>query len=194
MEGADEILALRDVDRGLAADRGIDHRQQRGRQLHAIDAAHPAGCGESGHVADHAAAERIDAGVAGCPHFRKRGDDAVEVVEGLGALAGRQDQHCELRVWARRPQCRDHRIAIQGGDMFVADHQGVASAQGVRQQGGVAQQAIPDMDGIGRGTADIDFSEGHAAASRCCNHIIRCSTTSSTPMLLVSTSRSASPR
>ena len=39
VEGADEILAMARVDGGLAADRGIDLRQERGRHLHVIDAA-----------------------------------------------------------------------------------------------------------------------------------------------------------
>ena len=64
VERADHVLAARVVDAGLAADRGVDLREQRGRHLHEVDAALVAGGGEAGHVADHAAAERDDAGVA----------------------------------------------------------------------------------------------------------------------------------
>lgn len=144
-KGADPVLALRDVDRGLAADRGIHHCQQRGRQLHAVDAAHPARCGESGHVADHAAAERVHAAVAGCAHVCERGDDAVEIVERLGGFTGGQHQRGESCIWSRRLQSRDNGIAIQGEHMRIADDQNMASAQMLRQQGVVAQQAIADI-------------------------------------------------
>ena len=51
VEGADEILAARMVDAGLAADRGVDLRQQRGRAPALGDAALIAGRGEAGDVA-----------------------------------------------------------------------------------------------------------------------------------------------
>ena len=60
MEGADQVLAVRRIDAGLAADRGIDLRQQRGRHLHEVEAAPHARRGEAGEIADHAAAERDD--------------------------------------------------------------------------------------------------------------------------------------
>ena len=37
VEGAHEILALRDVDAGLAADRGVDHGEHRRRRLNDAD-------------------------------------------------------------------------------------------------------------------------------------------------------------
>ena len=58
MERADQVLAVRRIDAGLAADRGIDLRQQRGRHLHEIDAAPHDRRGKAGEIADHAAAER----------------------------------------------------------------------------------------------------------------------------------------
>ena len=58
MKRAEQILSLRRVDPGLAADRGIDLRQKRGRHLHEIDAAAQDRGRESGEIADHAAAER----------------------------------------------------------------------------------------------------------------------------------------
>ena len=58
IERADQVLALAGVDRGLAADRGIDLRQQRGRNLHVIDAAAHHRRGKAREIADHAAAER----------------------------------------------------------------------------------------------------------------------------------------
>src|SRR5215475_3896000 len=58
MERADEVLAVAGIDCGLAADRGIDLRKQRGGYLHIVEtAAHNRG-GKAGEVADDAAAER----------------------------------------------------------------------------------------------------------------------------------------
>ena len=71
MEGADEVLALGRVDAGLAADGGVDLRQQRGRDLHEAHAAtHDAG-GEAGEIADHAAAERDHEIAALEPHLEQ---------------------------------------------------------------------------------------------------------------------------
>ena len=70
VERADQVLAARVIDAGLAADRGIDLREQRRRHLHEVDAALVAGGREPGHVADHAAAERDHAGVAVQPSAR----------------------------------------------------------------------------------------------------------------------------
>ena len=60
MEGADQILAMRRIDSGLAADGGVDLRQQGRRNLHEARAA-PHACGdEAGEIADDAAAKRDD--------------------------------------------------------------------------------------------------------------------------------------
>ncbi len=58
MKSAEQILALRRIDPGLAADRRIDLRQQRGRHLHEIDAAAQDRGRKACEIADHAAAER----------------------------------------------------------------------------------------------------------------------------------------
>ncbi len=57
MERADQILARLGVDRRLAADRGVDHRQQRGRHVHHPHAAQPRRGDEAGEVGDGAPAE-----------------------------------------------------------------------------------------------------------------------------------------
>ena len=58
MERADQVLAVARIDPGLAADRGIDLRQQRGRHLHDVEAAAQDRGGKAREIADHAAAER----------------------------------------------------------------------------------------------------------------------------------------
>ena len=83
VEGADQILPLGDIHRGLAAHRGIHHGKQGGRQLYAIDASHPASRGEAGQVADHAAAQREYAGVAGGAQDGQCFYCCAEVVQGL---------------------------------------------------------------------------------------------------------------
>ncbi len=91
MKRADQILALRGVDAGLAADRGVHLRQQRRRHLHEVEAAPHAGGGKAGKIADHAAAERDDQIAA----LDLRGDqglaDLLERRVVLRALALRHD-------------------------------------------------------------------------------------------------------
>ena len=60
MEDADQVLALRRVDAGLAADRAVDLGEQRRRDLHEAHAAAQDARGEAREVADHAAAEGDD--------------------------------------------------------------------------------------------------------------------------------------
>ncbi len=92
VEGADQIFAVRGIDAGLAADRGIDLRQHGGRNLHEIHAAPQARGGEAGEIAHHAAAER-DQQVAALHARVQRGfAKLLEVRKILGRFAGRQDQ------------------------------------------------------------------------------------------------------
>jgi hypothetical protein len=61
VERADQVLARRDVDRGLAAHGGIRHAQQRGRDQHHLDAAQPGGGDKPGQVGGRSPAEADDA-------------------------------------------------------------------------------------------------------------------------------------
>ena len=92
MERADHVLAVRMIDGRLAADRGVDLREQRRRHLHVVDAALVAGRGESGHVADDAAAQRDDRGVAIHALRDQRIEDARHAFERLVLLAVGQHQ------------------------------------------------------------------------------------------------------
>ncbi len=87
MEGAEQVLALRRVDAGLAADRGIDLRQQRGRHLHEIDAAAHDRRRKAGEIADHAAAQRDHEIVALDLRGDQRLADLFEAGIALGPLA-----------------------------------------------------------------------------------------------------------
>ena len=140
-----DIFDLRQIDRGLAAHRGIHHRQQRGGQLHAVDATHPAGRGKAGEVADHATAECIDAGIATRPQRRQCIDGAGEAVEGLGGLARRQHELADRDAGARPAQRVRHPRGIGRRDLAVANQQGLAATQRAGQQGAVIEQPGADM-------------------------------------------------
>ena len=58
MKRADQVLALRCIDAGLAADGRIDLGEKGGRHLHHADAAPEDACGEAGKITDDPAAER----------------------------------------------------------------------------------------------------------------------------------------
>ena len=72
MEGADQVLAMPRVDAGFAADGGVDLGEQRRGDLHQAHAAFQDAGGESGEVADDAAAERDDNVAAIEPPFQQR--------------------------------------------------------------------------------------------------------------------------
>ena len=89
VECADQVLALPRVDCGLAADGGIDLRQERGRHLDVIDAAANDRCGKAAEIADHAAAERHDDIAAFDPGRQQIVADPFKKTEALAAFAGR---------------------------------------------------------------------------------------------------------
>ena len=89
MEGADQVLALRRVDSGLAADGGIDLRQERRRDLHEAHAAPQDACREAGKIADHAAAKRNDAIAALDSELEQGLAESCQHREALAGLSGR---------------------------------------------------------------------------------------------------------
>ncbi len=119
VKGADQVLALRRVDRRLAADGAVDLGEQRRRHLHQIEAAQQGRRGEAGEIADDAAAQR---------HDRRRALDAQrqdvlaqprEMREVLGRLARRQDHRLMRNVRARK--ARGEAREMQLRHMFVGD-------------------------------------------------------------------------
>ena len=145
VEGADQVLALRQVDRGLAADGGVDHGQQRGWQLQERYAAHPAGGGEAGEVADHAAAQRYHAGVAAGAEFGQALHQAVEVGHRLLRLAGGQDHHIERFAG----QGRASAVEVMRRDVAVGNQQRLSAGQQGRPAIRLAEQAGADQDRVG---------------------------------------------
>ena len=144
VERADHVLAQRVVDRGLAADRRVDLRQQRRGHLHEGHAAHVAGRGEAGHVADHAAAQREQHRPAVAGGAQQRVVDALErrgVLEGFAV--GQLDRQHPCVV---RRQRRLQPGGVQRPDGGVGDdHRGLRLRQ-AGPGGGIVQQAGADQD------------------------------------------------
>ncbi len=88
VEGADEVLAGAGVDPGLAADRGVDHGQQRGRHVDDADAAGPGGRHEAAEVGGGTAADGDD----------RVGTGEAALAEGLPAVGGHGRGLGELTV------------------------------------------------------------------------------------------------
>ena len=89
VEAADEVFAGGEVDAGFAADGAVDLREQRGGDLDVADAAHVDGGEEAGHVADDAAAEGDEDGVAvGAVRGRAASRRRFDGGEALVLLAG----------------------------------------------------------------------------------------------------------
>ena len=83
MEQADHVLAGARVDRGLAADRGVDLGEKRRRDLDEARAALEQASREAGEIAHHAAAEGDDEIVALGAEFDKIAQHLVELGEGF---------------------------------------------------------------------------------------------------------------
>ena len=142
---ADQVLAGGMVHAGLAADRGVDLREQRGRQLDEIDTALVTGGGEPGHVADHAPAERGDARIAvearRRPCASKMRATVASVLCSL-SVGKRESLHALAR------QARPHALQVQRAHGLAGDDQHVPGVDRAAQDRRVAQQSGPDQDRI----------------------------------------------
>ena len=152
MECADEVLSLREVHAGLAADGGVDLGQQRRRHLQTGDPPVVGGGGEPGGVADDAAAEGHD-GVA--PEETPGGEAATERLhrrQALGLLAVAHEEHLGHR--AGPPEGGEQRFGVALGDRRLAHdrHPGPAADGG---DGGPVEHARPHQDVVAAG-AELD--------------------------------------
>src|SRR5881628_2576431 len=92
MKGADHVLSERVIDRGLAADRRIHLREQRGRDLNQGHAALIGGGGESRQVPDYPTPQGDDRSVTRASLLEQRIEDAVQGAPVLVLLAvGNED-------------------------------------------------------------------------------------------------------
>ena len=139
------FFALRMIDRGLAADRGIHLREQRRRNLDVVDAALIAGSGETGHVADDAAAERDHGGVAV--------ETRIDQVRRRSSRSSSSVLYCSpsgrIRQWRAlvRERCLKRR-EVQRRNHFVRHDQQVARCDALPQQLPIVQQPC-DRSGSG---------------------------------------------
>ena len=157
MKRANEILAAGMIDAGLAADRRVHLGEQRGWHLHEGDAALVTGRGEASHVADHAAAQRDDAGIARETVGDQDVEHARDVRERLVRLAVGQ-RH--LDAASRRERGGELR-GVQRADGRVGDQQDVACGYGAVELGLELHGAGADEDRIAA-FSQIYFDSLHA--------------------------------
>ena len=114
MEGADQVLPARQVDRRLAADRRVDLADERRRHGHPVDPAEVRRGGEACDVRRAAAAERDERAAA---LEAQRLPERLQRLDALRLLAGR-----ELVTRSRPRSERELGVhAVDPGDARVAD-------------------------------------------------------------------------
>ena len=118
-EGAYEVLTCGKVHARLAADRGVDHGEQRRRRLHHSDAAHEGRRGESGEIAHYPAAKRCNSAVATKLQARHRFPNLARDLDRLRFLPRGDDNfaHAVVRCAKRRLRLLD----IQRSHVIVGD-------------------------------------------------------------------------
>ena len=158
VEGPDQVLAPGGVDGGLAADGAVHLCQQRGGQLHEVDAALVDGRGKAGQVADHPAAQGGDH----VPPVQGLGQQPVaeigQALEALGLLPRGQDDQPGGDPAVR--ERRQHPVPVQPGHGRVRHHHRPATGHHIGQKRpGPVQQAGADPDLVGA----VAQAHGHPA-------------------------------
>jgi hypothetical protein len=156
MKGSDQVFAMPRIDAGLAADRGIHLRQQRGRYLHEIKPAPHRRGGKTREVADHATAERHHEVVALHALRNQVLAHFVEHADAFGAFAGRHDH---MRAGdAGRLQRFLRSLEMRARDILVGDDRRLgARTQGRHACAERSQEPAADHDVIGaRAECNID--------------------------------------
>ena len=150
------FLPQRVVDARSCRRPRIDLRQQRGRHLHEGHAAHVAGRRKAGHVADHAAAQREQHGLAVAavrPAARRR--CRFSVAQSLCASPSGSSSTCTLghgglqRLAAARPHTAARRCVL----VTISGRGGARQARATRR---VVQQAAADQDVVAA-LAELDL-------------------------------------
>ena len=164
----DHVLAQRMIDAGLAAHGGVHLGQQGGGHLDEIDPALIDRGRKPGQVADHAATQRHDRGVAPTAIFQQpRGDD-VQRGHGFRGLTVGQHQRVHL---VRLGQCCHDTRLIKRGDRFVGHDQHVTPGNRPGIGGRGIDETAGDMDIVGSGIERHgqggDVRTRHAIHSRC---------------------------
>ena len=147
VEGADQVFSQPVVDRGLAADAGVDLRDDGGGHLDKGDAAEEGGGHEAGQVADHAPAQGQDPGAA--VEFGL--DELSEDLFGGGQVfvgVAPWDEHFE-RLKTGFFQAGQGWLQVEIRDGPVGDHRYLAAqfhlTTGFAQ---LRQDSVPHPDGV----------------------------------------------
>jgi hypothetical protein len=175
VERADQILAGGQVSARLAAQRAVHLREQRGGHADVADAAHVDRREEAGKVADHAAAERNQNGVAVGTVLGEFFSKALDRVKPLVLLASGQDQPRGRRCEA----CIDEGALSAGTQSAV--QQLVEAAAHQRKQTGADLDGVSDggcLDGDNGGAAHDSFKDTAPACSPRGDHPAHGQTTS----------------
>ena len=156
VEGADEVLALRRVDRRLASDGAVHLRKQRRGDLHIVYASQQDGRGKSRKVADHTAAERENAAAPVQSGVQQPIQQVFQMAEGLGCLPRRQHNGCEFDARGIEPRgqpaemVRGHVMVRDDRDTAAPEHRQQPVARAFHQSGSgqnvVAAFAEADLD------------------------------------------------
>ena len=170
MKDADEVLALRRIDAGLAADGAIDLSQERRRDLHEADAATEDARREARKVANDAAAERHDEVAAFEAKFQKAFRKDCQIAEAFCPFARRH--HDRTGEQSFRFEAVFERCKMVPGDVLVGHDPTFHGAEPRFDEGaGVGQQPARDQNVV-RAVAKLD---AHAARRtgrlhRACRH------------------------
>ena len=141
MKRADQVLALRRIDAGLAADGRIDLGEKGCRHLHHAHAAPEDACGEAGKIADDPAAERNDA-IA--PLDAEREQPLAQNGENRKALACFARLHHRFaEIEAVLGKARFERIEMKCRDVLVGHDRAAGAGQARRDPFAGRSQPIP---------------------------------------------------
>ena len=184
VEGADQVLALRRVDRGLAAHGTVHLGQQAGRNLDEVGAPAQDRRRETGQVADHAATQRDDHVIPPHPLRDQPAGHALQFGEALRGLPRRQGQDGGgdslglAGIGQHRQLGPGHVLVGDDGDAGPLQHRRDVTPGG-------RQQAGADQDVVGPRAQRDMYGCGHcrAALLPCCDwrsraSMIRSTTTS----------------
>ena len=141
MKRADQVLAELVVDADLAADRAVDLREQRRRDVGERDAAQERRRGESGRVADDAATDGDDRACAVGACANQRFVDAGDRLQVLEALAvGDEDR-------LRDPKGSPDLVAVEAPDRGARDDEAPsADVLRVEQRRGPVDEPVANPD------------------------------------------------
>ena len=172
MERADQVLARLGVDRGLAADGGIDHGQQGGRH---VDHPHPAQPGrrdEPGEVGDGTAAEPDHQVVAGESDLAEHRPGVGRDRQILGVFAVGHLEQNDLgmpggrgQFLAQRLSRREQRPGMQHGDAR-------GELTGWTVSTSVAEQADADLHRVRRHRRRAAPRCGSLLLAQPCQHLL----------------------